>query len=229
MFITCVLLFTEWHLLSVKQGVWKSIEVLLLQDLLSWTKSAKANSESTAPVQQGVHSLISHGYTLLDKVQGERKPCAHPLRWQTLQLLSKSSNTFLAIQQCQISFCPSSLFVQFISRSTSQLQTLSSKWASSHIWSWLEVYSGFFFPFHKKEIKYTWPGMLLMFLPINLSISSVGYWIRYTFLCSNKLFKFLNIKGSKRKKFNFHRRDWKWHHKIPLDQKKPFLKLNPRL
>lgn len=65
----------------------------------------------------------------------------------------------------------------------------------------------FFFPFHKKEIKYTWPGMLLMFLPINLSTSSVGYWIQYTFLCSNKLFKFLNIKGSKRKKFNFHRRD----------------------
>lgn len=69
--------------------------------------------------------------------------------------------------------------------------------------------SVFFFPFHKKEIKRTWPGMLLMLLPINLSTSSVGYWIQYTFLCSNKSFKFLNIKGSKRKKFNFHRRDSK--------------------
>lgn len=85
------------------------------------------------------------------------------------------------------------------------------------------------FSISQKEIKYTWPEMLLMFLPINLSTSSVGYWIQYTFLCSNKLFKFLNIKGSKRKKFNFHRRDWKWHHKIPSDWKKPFLKLNLRL
>lgn len=149
---------------------------------------------------------------------------AHPLRRQTLQLLSKSSNAALAIQQGQISLCPSSLFVRFISRSTSQLQALSSKWAASHIWSWLEVYSSFFFFISQKEIKYTWLKMLLMFLPINLSTSSVGYWIQYTFLCSNKLFKFLNIKGSKRKKFNFHRRDWKWHHKIPLDWKKPFLK-----
>lgn len=164
----------------------KSTEVLLLQILLSCTKGAKANSEFTAVAQQSVQSLISHEYKLLDKIQGERKSCTHPLRWQTLQLLSKSSNKVLAIQQCQISLCPSSLFVQFISRSTLQLQTLFSKWASSHIWSWLDVYS-IFFSISQKEIKYTWPGMLLMFLPINLSTSSVGYWIRYTFLCSNKL------------------------------------------
>lgn len=77
-------------------------------------------------------------------------------------------------------------------------RSLLSKWAFSHLWSWREVC--IFFPISqkKKEKKCTWPGMLLMFLSINLSTSSVGYWIQYAFLCSNKLFKFLNIKGSKR-------------------------------
>lgn len=154
--------------------------------------------------------------------------CIHPLRQQTLQSLSRSSNTFLAIQQCQSLCTPHHfLFSLFREALHNYRHCFPNGLPAISEVGWRCI---FFSPIsQKKEIKYTWPGMLLMFLPINLSTSSVGYWIQYTFLCSNKLFKFLNIKGSKRKKFNFHRRDWKWHHKIPLDWKKLFLKLNLRL
>lgn len=94
-------------------------------------------------------------------------------------------------------FAPSSPFVQFVFRRSAQPHTLCFPNGLSAI-SEVGGRCVSFFPFHKKrEKKCTWPGMLLMFLPVNLSTSSVGYWIQYTFLCSNKL-KFLNIKGSKR-------------------------------
>lgn len=196
--LSCCLLSDTSH--SVQQGV------LLLQYLLWWTEGAKRNSECATPIWQGFHALVSHGYKLLYNVQGEQKSCAYThsdgkrcSRFQdraTHLLILSSANLFAPLS----AFCSVGLEKHF---------TITDTVFQMGFQPYLKLAGGvyFFFPFHKKEKKYTWPGMLLMFLPINLSTSSVGYWIRYTFLCSNKLFKFLNIKGSKRKKLNFHRRE----------------------
>ena len=73
--MSCCLLNDTSH--SVKQGAQKRTRVLLPRCLLSWTEGAKSNSESTAPVWRGSHSLVSHGYKLLYNAQGERKSRAY--------------------------------------------------------------------------------------------------------------------------------------------------------
>lgn len=126
------------------------------------------------------------------------------------------ANTVVAFKIEQHSSCYSAMlnllvpFITFCSVYLKKHFTITGTLFQMGLQPYLKLAGGvsfFFSSISQKEIKYTWPGMLLMFLPINLSTTSVGYWIQYTFLCSNKLFKFLNIKGSKRKKFNFHRRD----------------------
>lgn len=132
--------------------------------------------------------------------------CAHPLRWQTLQSFQDLATHFLIFSSTNL-FAP---LITFCSVCLEKHFRITDTVFQEGFQPYLKLAGGvyFFFPhFTNKKKKYTWPGMLLLFLPINLSTSSVGYWIQYTFLCSNKLFKLLNIKGSKRKNFNFHRRD----------------------
>lgn len=133
----------------------------------------KGTQESTTPVWRKFHCLFPMGIRCCVMYKESGSHMQTPTWAANAAVAFKLQHTS-AVQQCQslcalIAFGPVSFRKHFpITDTTFQMGFQPYLMLAGSI---------YFFPPHftEKERKYTWPGMLLMFLPINLSASTFGY------------------------------------------------------